>query len=77
MAGRRAFLSPVALVCAIAPAGAGLATPSYAAGVPAKTLVLTYDVYAGGLHAFTFDLNLILAPTTPPQLAQQNGPPKK
>jgi hypothetical protein len=40
-------------------AGTVAATPP----TPAKTLGLTYEVYAGGLHIFTFDLDLVLEPT--------------
>lgn len=38
-------------------------TVAAAPPAPAKTLGLTYEVYAGGLHIFTFDLDLVLEPT--------------
>lgn len=44
-------------------AGAGPSMPARAAeAASARSADLTYDVYLGGLHVFTFDVNMLLQP---------------
>jgi len=55
------MLSARAALVAFGLAIAGAAGPAQAAdGAPARTLDLTYDVYLGGLHIFTFDVDMTL-----------------
>lgn len=60
----RLFAASAALAFAASAVSASSAGRIVAAPpAPAKTLGLTYEVYAGGLHVFTFDLDLVLEPT--------------
>lgn len=52
-----AFSAAVALASALLPASARAADSA-----SARTLDLTYDVYLGGLHIFTFDVDMTLQP---------------
>lgn len=57
------MLSARAALVALGLAIAGAAGPAHAAdGAPARTLDLTYGVYLGGLHIFTFDVDMTLRP---------------
>lgn len=57
------FIASVALAFAASAPVAFGSERAAAPPAPAKTLGLTYEVYAGGLHIFTFDLDLVLEPT--------------
>jgi hypothetical protein len=54
----------LAVSCLAIASALGLApAPAHAAEVPAARIVdLTYDVYLGGLHIFTFDVDMALQP---------------
>lgn len=52
-----AFCAAVVLASALSPAAARAAERA-----AARTLDLTYDVYLGGLHIFTFDVDMTLQP---------------
>lgn len=66
---RSRMLAPLAALLLSAPVThSALRAEAVAGGNPAahpaaKTLALTYEVYAGGLHAFTFNVDLALDPS--------------
>jgi hypothetical protein len=62
-AAARLFTASTVLAFALWAAPASSTETAAPPPAPVRTLGLTYEVYAGGLHIFTFDLDLVLEPT--------------
>lgn len=57
-----AIVGPLTLWLLTALVGSAAAQPQSSPPTPARQLALTYEVHAGGMHIFTFDVGLTLEP---------------